>query len=333
MAITVTFGSGVLQSEFGVLQAPLAAYIEQFGGIQKAEEALFDKIFDKRSSKHFGEMYSSETDVDDMQPVGESGDYPSTAYEEGYQKLITNVTYKQSMRISQEAIEDGILTDMKKKADKIARGYHRGKARDMAAMIGNALQGNASFVRNKWKFSTVCQDGLCVFSKVHPMKVKGGTQTNLYADSFSYDALIAAKLKMMDVKDENGNVIGVNPDTILIPSNNPTLFKAVLAAIGSPQVTGSGNNDVSLTYGNWTVLISSYLNDFLGSVTAPWILLDSSYNKEANGNIYQERVPLTVRSELADNDDNVWKYRARYGLGFVDWRQMMAFGVTGGSSL
>lgn len=335
MAITVTVQSDVLKSVFGKIQAPIASYIEQFGGIQGDEEKRWNKVFVTRQSKHWGEGYSGETDIDDMKPVGESGDYPSTSFQEGYSRIIENVEYKQSIRISQTAIEDGRLGDLKKRADKLHRSYHRGKARNMAALVGNALQGNATFIRDGWTFDTKCADGLCVFSKVHAPKVTGANQSNLYADAFSADALFAAKLRMQALKDENGNTIGINPDTILIPSYNPALVKAVLTAVATPQVTGSGNNDVSLHYGNWNVLISDYLNDFVdqSATNAPWILLDSTFNEECDGNIYQERLPLAIRSELASNDDNVWKARARYGLGFNNWRQMMAFGITGGSSL
>lgn len=335
MAITVTFGSGVLQSEFGLLQAPLKSYIEQFGGIQTDEEKLWDKVFVKRQSEHWGEAYSGETDTEDMLPVGESGDYPSTGFQEGYSKIVTNVTYKQSIRISQEAIEDGKLTDLKKKADKLTRGYHRGKARILAAHIGNALQGNASFSMGGWNFDTTGADGQCVFYSAHAPKVVGTNQSNVYADAFSADNLFKAVLKMQDLKDENGNTIGIKPDTILIPSYNAALVKAVLVAVGSLQVPGSGNNDVNPLFGNFNVLISNYLNDYVNKSASnpPWILLDSTFNEECDGNIYQERVPLNIRSELAANDDNVWKARARYGVGFKDWRQMLACGITGGSNL
>lgn len=335
MAITVTFGAGVLQSEFGLLQAPLRSYIEQFGGIQNDEEKLWDKVFVKRKSEHWGEAYSGETDVEDMVPVGESGDYPSTSFQEAYSKIVANVTFKQSIRISQEAIEDGKLTDLKKKADKLTRGYHRGKARIEAAHIGNALQGNTGFAIRGFNFDTTCADGQCVFYTAHAPKVYGGTQSNKFADAFSADNLFKAVLKMQDLKDENGNTIGIKPDTILIPSYNATLVKAVLVAIGSLQTPGSGNNDVNPLFGNFNVLISNYLNDYVDKTASnpPWILLDSTFNEEGDGNIYQERIPLSVRSELAANDDNVWKARARYGIGFKDWRQMMALGITGGSSL
>ena len=332
----VSIGSGLLDhTAFGKLQGPLAAYIEKFGGIEKPEEQLWGKVFKKKPSKHFGENYVSRTDIDDMVPGPEGADYPSTSFQEGYSRIIENITFKNSIRISQEAIEDGKLTDLKKKADKLTRGYHRGKARLMAAHVGNALQGKDTFTHMGWVFNTKAADGQCVFYNAHAPKVTGANQSNVYADAFNADNLFKAMLKMQDLKDENGNTIGVKPDTILIPSYNAALVKAVLVAVGSMQVPGSGNNDVNPLFGNFNVLISNYLNDHVNksAANAPWIRLDSSYNKENDGNIYQERVPLNVRSELASNDDNVWKARARYGLGFKQWRQMMAFGITGGSSL
>lgn len=335
VSVEISEASGLLQSEFGMLQAPLASYIEKHGDITTPEEQLWDQVFDERESTHFAEAYSYETEADDMVPVGEGGDYPSTGYQEGYQKVIHNVTFKQSMSITWEAMQDGVLTDLKRKSDKIIRGYHRGKARLKAAMVGNALQGNTTFTYKGWNMGTACMDALCVFSKVHPRKVAGGTQSNLYADAFSAGALFEAVMAMENLEDDDGNTLDLHPDTIIIPKYNAALVEQVLKVVGTPKVTGSGNNDVNPLFGNFTVLVSSYLNNFVdkSATNPPWILFDSTYNKENDGNIYQKRTDLQVRSELAANDSNVWKARARYGLGFADWRQMMAFGVTGGSTL
>lgn len=333
--VIISEASGLLQSEFGKLQAPLASYIEKHGDIVDDEEKLWNRIFDTRNSKHFGEAYSYETDMDDMVPVGEAGDYPSTGYQEGYQKLVTNMTFKQSFEITMEAIEDGVLTDLKRKADKMTRGYHRSVARLKAAMIGNALQGNANFVLNGFKFPTHCMDGQCVFSTAHPPKVTGANQSNLFSDAFSAQALFKAKLRMQSVKDDDSNTLHLHPNIILIPSYNPALVEAVLTTVGTPKVVGSGNNDINVNYGDWEVLISDYLNDYVNqsATNPPWILFDEVYNKENNGNVFQKRTDLVVRSELAANDNNVWKARARHGVGFVDFRQMLAGGVTGGASL
>ena len=48
---------------------------------------------------------------------------------------------------------------------------------------------------------------------------------------------------------------------------------------------------------------------------------------------FVDRKPLTVRSEIAENDANVWKGNARFTGGFYDYRAFAAAGVSFGSSL
>lgn len=329
----ITVSSGVLQSIFGQMQDPLCSYIESRAEVIEKEEAVFDEIFREVKSTHYAEGYSYETELADMLPVGENGAYPQTGYQEGYPKTIHNMTFKNAFAFSREAIDDNVLTSIQKKPDKLLRSYYRGRARMKARMIGEALQGNASFSVNGFNFSTVGADGVCVFSGSHAPKVRGANQCNVYSDAFTPAALFAATVKMQNLKDDDGNTLDLNPDTIIIPNNNASLKQSVFEVVSSLQKPGTANNDNNVLFGNFKVVVSAYLNDYLGSLTAPWILMDSRYNQENDCNIYQDRVPLEIRSELGDNDENIWKAYARYGLGFVDFRAMLACGVTGASSM
>lgn len=334
MANIVSIASGLLDhSAFGKLQGPLASYIEKFAGIEKPEEQLWGKVFKEKKSTHWGENYVGRTDIDDMVPGPDGSDYPSTSFQDGYDKQIKNVEFLQSISIHQSAIEDDVMNDLKSQADNLMRAYHRGKARLAAAFVGESLKGATSYRFGNHTFDMSCMDGGCVFSKTHKPKVKGANQSNLYADAFSADALTAAMLKMRDLKDEDGNTLDIDADTIIIPANKPVLYNAVLSAVASLQKPGTSNNDVNIHHGNWNILVSSYLNDHLPAGDSPWILFDSKFNEAADGNIFQNRIPFSVRSELERNNVNTWFARARYSFGFVNWRQMMAFGVTGGSSL
>ena len=331
--IVITEASGQLPALFGDIQEPLCSYIEHRAEIIEAEEKAMFKIFRQTKSTHFAEGYRYETEMDDMLPVGENGAYPTTGYQEGYPQTIYNETFKQSFAISQEAIEDNVLTTIQRKPEKLLRAYYRGRARLLARMIGEALQGHDSFVVNGRPFKTTCSDGQNVFSSSHPLKVKGGTQSNVYSDAFSASSLFAGMTAMQNQKDDNGNTLGISPDTILIGNNNPNLKKTVIEVVASMQSPGTANNDINPVFGNFEIVIAPYLNDFLGSLASPWILFDSKYNQDNDGNVYQDRVPLTIKSDVGANDENIWKARARYGVGFVDYRQMMAFGVTGANSL
>ena len=335
MSVMITIGAGLNDTKFGKLQAPLASFIESRAEQIEQEEKIGKLLFREVKSTHFGEHYATETEMEDMVPVGENGAYPETSVQDGYGKTIENVTFKNSFSISREAMDDNVLTSLQQKPEKLLKSYYRGRNRLMAAMIGNALQGNDSFKVKNWSFSTLCMDGGCVFSKTHAPKVKGANQSNLYATAFSADALFAGITAMRNLKDDDGNTLSLAPDTIVIPTADYQLVKKVLAAVASLQEPGGSNNDINPLFGALTVVQWPGLNDYLpsGGTNTPWILFDSKFNQENNGNIYQERVGLEVRSELGNNDENIWKAYARYSLGFVDFRQMMAFGVTGGSTL
>ena len=76
------------------------------------------------------------------------------------------------------------------------------------------------------------------------------------------------------------------------------------------------------------------LNDYIGSTnTAPWFLMDSSYNEQCDGAVWLDRVDCEITSRLGANDENIWDGYARLSAGFVDWRFILGGGLSGGSSL
>ena len=331
--------SGIIISEnshlndplFGKWQTPIASFLES-----RAEAidqgSVAKKIFREVSSSHFAESYGGMTAMDDFAPSAENGAYPVTDYQVGNMKTIQNYTWKNSFVISRELIDDGNLIELKRRPGAFMTAYDRTVERFYARMLGYALQGKTSFNLDKAKFDTTSADGVCLFSKDHKGAVSKRTLANAFTDAFSAEALGKAATAMQNMKDDNDNTLGLVPDTIIIP-NLESVKAAVWAAIGSEKVPGSSNNDYNYQFGNWNVIIWPYLNDFIGDLTAPWIIMDSKYCEECDVAIKQDREPLTITSVIDDNDANRWKGRARFGGGFVDFRGMMAGGLKTGATL
>ena len=141
---------------------------------------------------------------------------------------------------------------------------------------------------------------------------------------------------MQNTKGDNGELLGIAPDTIWIP-NDAALKKAAFAAAGSDKDPESEKNAFNYQVGRWNILVDPYLTwvlQILGKTDKPWILLDSSFIQENDGPIFQDRVKLNVRSVLDENNDNnLWKGRARFSGGFADWRFAAACGMSGGTAL
>ena len=142
---------------------------------------------------------------------------------------------------------------------------------------------------------------------------------------------------MQNIKGDNGELLGVAPDTIWIP-NDAALKDAVFSAVGADKEPTSGNNAFNYQFGRWNIIVDPYLTAALAdmgkSSEKPFFLLDSKFIELNDGPIFQDRVPLEVKSIIdTNNDNNVWQGRARFGAGFVDWRFIAAGNMSTGTDL
>ena len=329
--ITFTEGSGLQDSIFGKSQAPIRMFLEKRG--EAFEQAsMIPELFNMGTSKHWGEKFTTMTAMDGFQPVGENGNYPVDGMQEGYDKFLEHMTWKNSFSLSREIVEDAKLMDLKKQPAGFVTSYYRTREKFAAALLGGAISKSTAVSFSGKSFDAKCADGKGLFATDHPSKLSKGTQTNQFADAFSNDALAAMECAMQGFKGDNGEILDVTPATIIIP-NEYSLKSAVFAAIGADKDPATANNGFNFNFGRWNVIVWPYLNQFIAANTKPWILLDKAYNDEYGSAVWLDRVQLEVRSELASNDANLWKGYARFIAGFNDWRGFAVGGVAGGSSL
>lgn len=332
--ITFSFASGLNDTIFGKCQAPVRTMIEHRAQAWEDMSAL-KHIYNFAPSKHFGETIASMTGMEGFQPVGEGGAYPVDGMQEGFKKFIEHMVWKNSFPLTREAVDDSKIIDLKKRPTSFVNGYYATRERFGAAMLAGGLGTSMTF-RSR-KFDTTTADGKALFAADHPSAIKGKkAQSNKFAGAFSNEVLGLVSTRMQNFTDDRGEPLTVAPDTIVI-SNDEKLKAGVFAAIGADKDPDTSNNGFNYHYGMWTVIVWPYLNDLFTEAVAegdkPFILLDSKYNETYEGADWLERVKLEVRSEIAANDDNVWKGYARFGVGFNDWRAFAIGGVTGGTAL
>lgn len=330
--ITFAEASGVADSIYGKSQAPIRMFLEKRGESFEAESVL-PHVFNMGTSKHWGEKFTTMTAMEGFKPVGENGAYPVDGMREGFDKFFQHETWKDSFSISREMIDDSKLMDLKQQPAGFITGYYRTRERFGAALLGGAIGGSGTINFGGKTFDAKCADGKGLFDKAHPSKLGKGNQSNQFADSFSQDALSALETAMQNFRGDNGELLDVAPDTILIP-NNYQLKRDVFAVIGADKDPATANNGFNYQFGRWNVIVWNDLGDFIKAGTKPWILLDSRYNEEYSGGVWLDRVKLEVRSTLDENTDaNVWRGYSRFTAGFNDWRYAAVGGVTGGTTL
>ena len=317
-------GSNLNNSIYGKSQEPIKMFLEKRAEAFEAN-SIEKQIFSHQPSTHWAEKFTSMTAMDGFQPVGENGAYPVDGFQEGYSKTLENVTWKDSFAISREMIDDANIMDMRKKPDAFITGFYRTRELFAAALLGAAMRNTSTTFRGQ-KFDLTAADGQGLFATAHPSKVKGGTQTNKFSNAFSASILGAVETAMQNFKGDNGEILDVSPDTIIIP-NLYALKNDVFSAIGADKEPTTANNAFNYTYGRWNVIVWPYLNQFINSSDTPWILFDSRYNDTYGGAVWLDRVKLEVKSEIAANDANEWKGYARFTAGFNDWRAFAVGGI------
>ena len=333
--LTVSIGSGLNGTIYGDCQVPLKAFLESRGEAFQ-RESLLPYLYRMEKSRHWAERYSSETAMGDFEPVGEGGDYPKTGFEDGYFRDIVNMTFKQSFSVTQELVEDCLLGTMKQRANKLVTAYGRTREKFGRILYAGGLYGTTVSYKGK-TFACGSADGQALFSKTHPNKVNGAKQTNLYKGSFTNTLLGKIETEMQNIKGDNGELLGVAPDTIWIP-NDAALKDAVFSAVGADKEPTSGNNAFNYQFGRWNIIVDPYLTaaltDLGKSSEKPFFLLDSKFIELNDGPIFQDRVPLDVKSVIDNNNDNnVWQGRARFGAGFADWRFVAVGNMPTGTDL
>lgn len=328
----ISENSGFVDSIFGNCQAPIKMFLMENAEAWE-KKSMLEHLFLMGKSDKWSDVFTGLTASSGFKPVGENGAFPIDSMQEGYKKQLVYKTWLDKFAVSRQLVEDDNIGAIKQMVQNFIKGYYRTRERLGAALYAGAISGKTSVQFEGDVFDIASADGVSLFHKAHKPKVKGDTQCNIFSDAFSVDALDRMESRMQLFRGENNEILGMEPDTIVI-ANDPKLKRDVFAAIGADKDPVTANNGFNYQYGRWNVIISSYLNEFVTKGAAPWILMDSSYNKTVGGAVWNDRVDLDVDSYIdKDNNANIWSGYARFNGTFNDWRFACLGGAAAGNQL
>lgn len=148
----------------------------------------------------------------------------------------------------------------------------------------------------------------------HPYSPSNSTtQSNAGSTALSYDAVIATRKLMRSYTDDRGQLIPINPNTILVP---PELEDTAWGIVNSMNKPGTADNDGNYVRSRgFNVVVWDYLTD-----ANNWFMMDSRlaglYLKWFN------RESLEFAMDPASDFRLEARYRGymRYSYGWSDWR-------------
>ena len=329
--------SGLANSAIGKLETPIKMVIEHESDMQTKKGGICDWLFNVERSGKFGETIVGQNEFDVFRAASEGSGAENDTISETYRKFIEHIQFMKEFTITAEMMEDanyGVAQDAKRRAENFTRAYYKTmhKICEYALSSGTLLSGTFA----KAKLDLTAPDGLPLFASTHTYGIgdSKGTQSNYFwGDIFSSgaesrrantavfeEALGELAVKIRNMKDENGEVLGYTADTIILPGNRPLAEAVAKKVCGSEGALGNGYNDINLQYGNWNIVVMPNWQTNDDRV----MIMSSEANKNLSGNMFFNRVPLTVSNWVDHHTGNyIWGGRCRFGVGFGTYKHIL----------
>ncbi len=330
--------SSLANSELGKLETPIKMIIQHQSDILTKKGGICDWLFNVEKSNKFGETIIGQCDFRMFQATDEGDTANSDSVCDTYRKFIEHIQFTKEFAITAEMMEDanfGIASDSKRRIENFVRAYYMTINRICEKALYSGASESTTIAGTEIDLTTA--DGFPLFYNEHlwgsPDSPSGarGSQSNFFADDFFGTAgkpttevfeelLTQAAMKIRNMRDENGGVLGYSADTIILPGNRPVLESVVKKVCGSIGALGGNYNDINLHFGNWNVVV---LPNWVASDDR-FMVMSSEANKNLAGNMFFNRVPLTVSNWVDHHTGNyIWNGRCRFGVGFGTYKHII----------
>ncbi len=331
--------SNLAPGAVGKLETPIKMIIEHESDLLTGKGGICDWLFNVEKSNKFGETIIGQNDFDVFKAADEGAAAEQDGIAESYKKFIEHIQFMKEFVISAEMMEDanyGIANDAKRRAENFARAYHKTRNKICEAALYSATNASVDIAGTTIDLTT--GDGLPLFSSKHKWGTsantgtqKSGSQSNyFYGQLFSSDGIPTASafeeilsecgMKLRSMKDENGDPLGYSADTIILPGNRSTLETVAKKVCGSFGEPGTGYNDINLHFGKWNIIVLPNWQP----IDDRFMIMSSEANKNLAGNMFFNRVPLTVTNWVDHHTGNyIWNGRCRFGVGFGTYKHII----------
>ena len=319
----------------GMLETPIKMIIEHESDFITSQNGICQQLFNIEKSNRFAETIvgTSEFSIFSHNEEGEPSEQDYLL--ESYTKFIEHIQFMKEFAISAQMMEDanyGVAADAKRRAQNFIRAYYKTINKLCEQVLINGNKESITFA-NAY-VDTTTGDQRPLFDVNHVYNTYG-IQSNYYcgdlvrtgtgsgrkysAETFE-TALSKLSVIFRNMLDEVGEPLGYTADTIILPANRYELESIVRKVCGSPGALGNGYNDINLHCGNWNIVILPGWQADKDEI----MIMSSEANKNLCGNMFFNRVPLTITNWVDNHSGNyIWNGRCRFGVGFGTYKHIM----------
>lgn len=289
-----------------------ASFRKIYGDELKRIPSQYQNVFNVMTSDRNYEKDSSASGLSKLTLTPENASIAFEDETQGYDTTYTHQQFAKATSVSRVMWQDDLFNIMRRKPANLARSAVYTKDQSGADVF------NYGFTSGGGGLATFTSggDGKALFATDHP-RTDGGTALSNYTTAdFAEDSLETALVAMRATVDDKGELIGINPDTLIVP---PALEKEARILLDSQLRTGTANNDVNPYQGRLRLIVWDRLGSTgsTGSDTA-WFLVDTNshylnwFNRDDTG--------LEGPETNFDNKSAKWSTYHRWSVGNSGWR-------------
>lgn len=327
--------AGNVSAAIGEMESPIKMVIEHESELLANENSICNQLYNVEKSIHYAETIVGNQEMNLFSPTTDGNGVEGDRVMELRYKYIEHIQFMKEFTITAQMMEDanfGIAADAKRRAQSFTRAYYKTMNKLCETALINGTKHSVAF--GNTFIDTTANDGLPLFYNKHLYGLDGyqsnyysgdlfksGTGSDrVYSEATFEQALSKLSIIFRNFKDELGEPLGYTADTLIIPANRPELECIVRKTCASMGALGTSNNDVNLHYGNWNlVVLPSWQSD-----KDQIMIMSSEANKNLAGNMFFNRIPLTVTNWVDHHTGNyIWNGRCRFGIGFNSYKHIM----------
>jgi phage major head subunit gpT-like protein len=240
----------------------------------------------------------------DWQEFNGQVQYKSQA--QGYDTVSTPLEFTSGVQVERKLFDDDQYNVMDQRPRALAASYNRTRQVHGARMFNNAFSTDTFFYVNS--------ESVALCSNSHTTNSGASTAAgfdNLGTAALTATAVAAARIQMVNYRDDQGGRFSVMPDRIYHPVDLYEEAFEIIAASGKVDVA---TNNPNVHQGKYEAVEWNYLTD-----TNNWFMTDSRMQRQFL--MWIDRVPVEF-AMVEDFDKLIAKWRgyARYSNAWTNWR-------------
>lgn len=237
-----------------------------------------------------------------MTPWDDSG--RQVAYEDihkGYLQVYRHKKYSKGLEVERELPEDDQYGEIKKRVRILLRTVYYTRQYYGAGVFNNAFNAN---------YAGPDEKPLCASD--HPLSPTNSqtwsnvnTSLKLNADNVEY-----VRNEMMEWTDDKGNLLAVNPDTLIVP---PRLRKPAMVIADTDKEPDTSDNNINIWHGSLDVIEWPFLKN-----SNAWFMVDRERQKDFL--YWFDRRTAKLEQDRENFDTEVARYKVvnRFSFGWDD---------------